>query len=58
LDRLRPASWRSHFGALIQQPCLSSIPAAAIPEWKEENAVAALGIQRVRFEDLDGNTQG
>jgi len=30
----------------------------AIPEWNEERALAALNIQRVRFEDLDGNTQG
>jgi len=30
----------------------------AIPEWNEENALAALNIQRVPFEDLDGNTQG
>jgi antirestriction protein ArdC len=29
-----------------------------VPEWNEENALAALDIQRVPFEDLDGNTQG
>jgi hypothetical protein len=29
-----------------------------IQEWNEENALAALDIQRVPFEDLDGNTQG
>ena len=29
-----------------------------IPEWNEERALAALDIQRIPFEDLDGNTQG
>jgi len=29
-----------------------------LPEWNEERALAALGIQRTPFEDLDGNTQG
>jgi antirestriction protein ArdC len=30
----------------------------SIPEWNEERALAALDIQRVPFDDLDGNTQG
>ena len=30
----------------------------AIPEWNEQKALAALNIQRIPFEDLDGNTQG
>jgi len=30
----------------------------AIPEWNEEKALAALKIERVPFDDLDGNTQG
>jgi antirestriction protein ArdC len=29
-----------------------------VPEWNEGRALAALDIQRVPFEDLDGNTQG
>ena len=29
-----------------------------IPEWNEQKALGALNIQRVEFEDLDGNTQG
>jgi antirestriction protein ArdC len=30
----------------------------AIPEWNEQKALAALNIQRIPFEDMDGNTQG
>jgi hypothetical protein len=30
----------------------------AMPEWNEQKALEALNIQRVEFEDLDGNTQG
>jgi hypothetical protein len=29
-----------------------------IPEWDEQKALEALNIQRVEFEDLDGNVQG
>jgi len=29
-----------------------------IPEWNEQKALEALNIQRVEFEDLDGNIQG
>jgi antirestriction protein ArdC len=32
--------------------------APAIPEWNEQKALAALKIERIAFEDLDGNTQG
>jgi len=32
--------------------------APAIPEWKEQKALAALKIERISFDDLDGNTQG
>jgi hypothetical protein len=32
--------------------------APAIPEWNEQKALTALNIERVPFEDLDGNTQG
>lgn len=30
----------------------------AIPEWNEQKALEALNIQRIEFEDLDGNAQG
>lgn len=30
----------------------------AIPEWNEEKALAALNIERIPFEDLNGNAQG
>ncbi|MGH9353484.1 MAG: ArdC family protein [Terriglobia bacterium] len=32
--------------------------APTIPEWNEQQALAALKIERIPFEDLDGNTQG
>ncbi len=32
--------------------------APAIPEWNEQKALEALKIERVPFEDMDGNTQG
>jgi hypothetical protein len=32
--------------------------APVISEWNEQKALEALNIQRVEFEDLDGNTQG
>jgi antirestriction protein ArdC len=32
--------------------------APAIPEWNEQKALAALNIERVAFENLDGNVQG
>jgi antirestriction protein ArdC len=32
--------------------------APAIPEWTEQKALEALNVERVDFEDLDGNTQG
>ncbi|MGH9359862.1 MAG: ImmA/IrrE family metallo-endopeptidase [Terriglobia bacterium] len=32
--------------------------APAIPEWNEQKALEALKIERVPFEDLDGNVQG
>jgi hypothetical protein len=31
---------------------------SVIPEWNEQTALAALKIERIQFEDLDGNTQG
>ena len=34
------------------------IPAHVLPEWNEQTALEALRIERVPFEDLDGNTQG
>jgi hypothetical protein len=32
--------------------------APVIPEWNEQKALAGLKIERIPFEDLDGNTQG
>jgi antirestriction protein ArdC len=31
---------------------------SAIPDWNEQGALAALNIERIPFEDLDGNIQG
>ena len=50
-------SFRSNWFVLSQTEGAEYQP-PAIPEWNEEKALAALKIERVPFEDLDGNTQG
>jgi antirestriction protein ArdC len=50
-------TYKAHWFVLAQTDGAEYQP-PAIPEWNEERALAALDIQRVPFEDLDGNTQG
>jgi antirestriction protein ArdC len=50
-------TYKAHWFVLAQTEG-TEYQASAIPEWNEERALAALNIQRVPFEDLDGNTQG
>jgi hypothetical protein len=50
-------AYKAHWFVLAQTEGAEYQP-PAIPEWNEERARAALEIQRVPFEDLDGNTQG
>ena len=50
-------TYKAHWFVLAQTEGAEYQP-PAIPEWNEERALAALDIQRVAFEDLDGNTQG
>ena len=50
-------TYKAHWFVLAQTEG-AEYQTPAIPEWNEENAFAALNIQRVPFEDLDGNTQG
>jgi antirestriction protein ArdC len=50
-------TYKAHWFVLAQTEG-AEYQTPAIPEWSEERALAALDIQRVPFEDLDGNTQG
>jgi hypothetical protein len=36
----------------------AEVQPSTIPEWSEQKALAAMNIERIPFEDLDGNTQG
>ena len=49
--------YKAHWFVLAQTDGAEYQP-PAIPEWNEERALAALDIERIPFEDLDGNTQG
>jgi antirestriction protein ArdC len=50
-------TYKAHWFVLSQTEGTDYQP-PTIAEWNEERALAALDIQRVPFEDLDGNTQG
>jgi antirestriction protein ArdC len=50
-------TYKAHWFVLSQTEGAECQP-PVIPEWNEERALAALDVQRVPFEDLDGNTQG
>ena len=49
--------YRARWFALAQTDGEAYQP-LALPEWTEERALTTLGIQRIPFEHLDGNTQG
>jgi hypothetical protein len=50
-------TYKAHWFVLAQTEG-TEYQSPAIPEWNEERALAALDIQRIPFEDLDGNSQG
>jgi len=50
-------TYKAHWFVLAQTDGAEYKP-EAIPEWNEPTALAALKIERIPFEDLDGNTQG
>ena len=50
-------TYKSHWFCLAQTEGAEYKP-EAIREWNEETALAALKIERIPFEDLDGNIQG
>jgi hypothetical protein len=50
-------TYKAHWFVLAQTEGAQYQP-AAVPEWNEARALAALDIQRIPFGDLDGNTQG
>jgi antirestriction protein ArdC len=49
--------WKQRWFVLSQTEG-AECQAPPIPEWNEQKALAALHIERIPFEDLDGNTQG
>ena len=49
--------YRNHWFVLSQTEG-KEYQSPAIPEWNEQGALAALNIERISFEDLDGNIQG
>ena len=49
--------YRNHWFVLSQTEG-KEYQSPAIPEWNEQGALAALNIERIPFEDLDGNIQG
>ena len=49
--------YRNHWFVLSQTEG-KEYQSPAIPEWNEQGALAALNIERIPFEDLDGNVQG
>ncbi len=50
-------TYKKHWFVLSQTERADFQP-PAIPEWNEQKALAALKVERIPFEDLDGNTQG
>jgi len=50
-------TYKNHWFVLSQTEG-TEFEAPSIPEWNEQKALAALKIERIPFEDLDGNTQG
>ena len=50
-------TYKAHWFVLSQTEGKEYQP-PAMPDWNEQKALEALNIQRVEFEDLDGNTQG
>ena len=50
-------TYKAHWFVLAQTEGVEYQP-PNLPEWNEERALAALDIQHIPFEDLDGNTQG
>ncbi|MGH9436984.1 MAG: ArdC-like ssDNA-binding domain-containing protein, partial [Terriglobia bacterium] len=50
-------TYKNHWFVLSQTEG-AEYQASAIPEWNEQKALANLSIERIPFEDLDGNTQG
>jgi antirestriction protein ArdC len=50
-------TYKPHWFALSQTEG-KEYEAPAVPEWNEQKALASLKIERIPFENLDGNTQG
>src|SRR5437867_13435809 len=50
-------AYKPHWFVISQTDGADYVPAAN-PEWNEERTLAAMQIERVQFEMLNGNTQG
>ncbi len=50
-------TYKAHWFVLSQTEGKEYQP-PVIPQWNEQKALRTLNIERVEFEDLDGNTQG
>jgi len=50
-------AYKAHWFVLAQTEGAEYQP-PTLPEWNEQTALGQLSIERVEFEDLDGNTQG
>jgi len=50
-------AYKAHWFVLAQTEGAEYKP-PTLPEWNEQTALGQLSIERVEFEDLDGNTQG
>jgi hypothetical protein len=48
---------KNHWWVLVQTEGAEYQP-PTLPEWNEQQTLAALNIERIPFENLDGNTQG
>jgi antirestriction protein ArdC len=57
-DRFTRFVWRPNWFVLAQTDGTTEPEAVAAPGWEAEQALAALNIERVPFEMMDGNCQG
>ena len=57
-DRFTRFVWRPNWFVLAQTEGQTEPEPIAAPGWEAEQALTALGIERVPFEHLDGNCQG
>jgi hypothetical protein len=59
-EETRPATWFVYkpFWFVLSQTDGQPLPEQPIPTWDKDRALAALNVQEVPFDTVDGNTQG